>query len=584
MKNPLAVISILLFATSLFCQTSTISYIASDDDIPNPERGFYLSSITYASNYVPLNSNYLASRRDYFTPFNANYQVHTTLVFRYFVLDSFISTSISADFLTKMQADFDAARSAGVKLILRFSYTNTPPAGNCGSWICPPYGDASKSIVLQHIAQLKPLLQSNSDIIATVQMGFIGVWGENYYTDFFGDPSQSPFILTNANWTDRNEVLAALLDAVPEDRSVQVRYPQIKQRQVYGIGAPTTSAPLQLSEAYNNTDKARLGFHNDCFLASDTDFGTYSDYGPPSSQDDTTNLKPYLATDTKFVPMGGETCSANNPDDNCASVGGRADTELQRFHYSYLNSEYNNTDVNNDWTNVCMDDIKKKLGYRFALLTGTYPNIGEAGQSISVTLNVENSGYAAPYNRRGAELVIRHSVTGETFFAPLDVDPRLWLPGNHMINQTICIPPNMPSGNYELLLNLPDPEATLFDNPDYSIQMANDNMWESTTGYNDLNHIIQINLATSNTTCFGGQMFASRSVYDSLYCESILNLSNTIATDIYQADDLIYSDGAINSMEHVIYQAGNSIELETGFEVKSGAIFWTIIGDCYDSN
>jgi len=104
-------------------------------------------------------------------------------VFRYFVLDNFISSPISGDFLTNMQTDFDVARSAGVKLIIRFSYTNTPPTGNCGSWICPPYGDASKANVISHIAQLDTVLETNKDIIATVQMGFIGVWGENYYTD-----------------------------------------------------------------------------------------------------------------------------------------------------------------------------------------------------------------------------------------------------------------------------------------------------------------------------------------------------------------------------------------------------------------
>jgi hypothetical protein len=26
-------------------------------------------------------------------------------------------------------------------------------------------------------------------IIACMQMGFIGTWGENYYSDYFGDPS-----------------------------------------------------------------------------------------------------------------------------------------------------------------------------------------------------------------------------------------------------------------------------------------------------------------------------------------------------------------------------------------------------------
>ena len=48
------------------------------------------------------------------------------------------------------------------------------------------------------------------------------------------------------------------------------------------------------------------GHHNDCFLASSTDFGTY---------DDKSVEYPYLTEDTKYTVMGGETCavSADEP-------------------------------------------------------------------------------------------------------------------------------------------------------------------------------------------------------------------------------------------------------------------------------
>jgi len=564
-KKVILIALLLLLAGILFSQTTTVNYPVSTTDMPNPERGFYLPTITYASNYIPLDSTYLATLRTPFTPYNANYQVHSTLVFRYLVLDDFVSSPISSTFLTNLQADFDSARSAGVKLIIRFSYTNVAPTGNCGSWICPPYGDATKVQVLQHIQ---------------LQMGLIGVWGENYYTDHFGDASISPYILTNSNWTDRSEVLDSLLRALPLNRTVQVRYPQMKQKYIYGNSATTSSAALTLAEAYNESDKARIGFHNDCFLASYTDFGTFSDYGPPVSIDDTINLKPYVKEDAQFVPVGGETCSVNNPYDNCASVGGVADTEMERFHYSYLNSEYNN-DVNNDWTGVCMADIKEKLGYRISLIDGTYPNSVNAGSTINVIINLENSGYAAPFNPRGIELVLREVNSGETYFAPIDIDPRFWLTGTHTINETICVPENTANGNYELLLNLPDPEESLFDNPDYSIRLANSNVWESTTGYNALNHTLQINSSASTSNCFGNQMFTQTSVYDPAYCQAILNLSNQLLTDIYGAENQVISDGNVSALEYIIFHAGDEIELVPGFEVQVGGTFWALIQDCY---
>jgi hypothetical protein len=168
--------------------------------------------------------------------------------------------------------------------------------------------------------------------------GFLAL---NYYTDFFGDasPEGEEGRLLDVNWTDRIEVLNALLAAVPADRSVQVRYPQMKQRTAYGINAPTSSAALTAAEAYSGTTKARIGLHNDCLLASAYDYGTYEDYGNSSGfgMSDSTNLKPYFAADSRFVPVGGETCddSSYDPTNNCASAGGIGDTERKNLSQSY---------------------------------------------------------------------------------------------------------------------------------------------------------------------------------------------------------------------------------------------------------
>src|SRR5690606_7275300 len=131
------------------------------------------------------------------------------LVFRYYVLDDVKTTAIPQSTLNKIEEDMSAARTAGVKLIPRFVYSITQNSGNCPEgFICPPYGDASKANVIQHINDLKPVLQANADVIACVQIGLIGTWGERYYTDFVGDPSSNggQGKLTDETWTDRAEV------------------------------------------------------------------------------------------------------------------------------------------------------------------------------------------------------------------------------------------------------------------------------------------------------------------------------------------------------------------------------------------
>jgi hypothetical protein len=148
----------------------TATYQENPADIVNPERGFFQYAEIHASNYVPLDQSVLAGYRNNQTISGATYTVACSLVYVEYVLDSFVTSPISADFLSKFDADCATARVAGVKLIPRFIYTNTPHSGSCAEQsVCPLYGDASKAIVLQHISQLAPHLKSNEDVIAVMQ-------------------------------------------------------------------------------------------------------------------------------------------------------------------------------------------------------------------------------------------------------------------------------------------------------------------------------------------------------------------------------------------------------------------------------
>lgn len=91
------------------------------------------------------------------------------MIFRYFLLDAFLSSNISATYLSNIQVDFDRIRTAGLKCIVRFSYSNAE-----GSSAQQPV----KSQILQHLLQLAPVLETNNDIILSHQAGFIGTWGE----------------------------------------------------------------------------------------------------------------------------------------------------------------------------------------------------------------------------------------------------------------------------------------------------------------------------------------------------------------------------------------------------------------------
>ncbi len=69
------------------------------------------------------------------------------------------------------------------------------------------------------------MLQSNSDVVVALQAGFIGTWGEWYYSKNYADGQNKP---TAAQQTNRMKIIEALLDALPANRMLQLRYPNLK--------------------------------------------------------------------------------------------------------------------------------------------------------------------------------------------------------------------------------------------------------------------------------------------------------------------------------------------------------------------
>ena len=429
--------------------TSTITYYPTAIVINNPERGFYRHTETHSSGYTNLDQNTLNGYRSN----------NTTLILRVFYLENLIRTPISSAYLNAMQADFNKIRTAGLKCVVRFAYSDSENSKQ---------RDASKAQILSHILQLKPLLESNSDIISVMQAGFIGSWGEWYYTDYFGiNP-------TATDYANRKEVIDALLSAFPNSRMIQLRTPLLKQKTF------NSTTALTQSQAYNNSNIARVGHHNDCFLASPDDFGTYSNVSSEYA---------YLAQETKYTPMGGETCAVNEPRSACPT----ALSEMEKFHWSYLNLDYNPNVISGFQSGDCFKDIQNRLGYRFELVSGLFPQTATIGSAINITLKIKNNGFAAPYNPRMVYLVFRSTSNNQEYAITLNTNPRLWASGvTQTITENLTLPADIVAGNYKLYLKIPDSNEALSKRPEYSIRMANESVWESATGYNSLMHTISV--------------------------------------------------------------------------------------------
>ena len=427
-----------------------VTYTAHNKRIANPERGLYTQK-----SYHSVSDGVLGA-----TSVKAARSAGRTLFLTLFYLTDYIDCDIEQAYLDNMQATFDNLRKGGGKAIVRFAYQNSE---SDKPW------DATQEQVARHIEQVSPILSKNADVIYVVQAGFIGVWGEWYYTTNFHYP-----IKTDEQYADRRKVVDALLNALPKDRQVELRTPAFKMK-MYNVGLADT---LTIATAHNGTDLARLAGHNDCFLASSSDTGTFDS---KRGQGDWL----FWDAETRYTIMGGETCG-NQYKTLCGCEN--AIKRMEEQHWSYLNIGYHQGVISGWQTDGCFSEIENRLGYRLALTNAYFTTNATAGGDYRVVLNIENKGFAAPMNPRGCELVLVGNGTKEVF--KLNADPRFWFEKSvNTIDTTITLPADLAAGEYKLYLNLPDGYESLADMPSFSIQLANTDVWDEKTGYNFLTNV-----------------------------------------------------------------------------------------------
>jgi hypothetical protein len=417
------------------------TYAEKSGTVVNPERGFYYP-YDFKSSSKSLSASDVKSKRK---------AGHTVLLTQY-VMNKWMSSDIPDSFLKLIQSNFDALRSGGAKCVLRFCYNQSYDDDNPDA--SKPW-DPEEKWVMRHIEQLKPLLKANEDVIMVFQAGFVGVWGEWYYTDhFFFDPKEPE------DYLPRKRVLEAMLDALPESRQVAVRTPDFKIM-MYGLSLGDT---LTANTAHNGTVLSRIGAFNDCFGAAEDDWGTYL----------MAESRPFWAGDTRYTFMGGETCAVS---DYCTCKVSLSD--MEKYHWTYLNVGYN-TEVLNRWkTQGCYNDVAKRLGYRLVLKSLKHTSKPQAGKPFNMVLYLRNDGFSAFQNPRDARLVFV-SESGKKSEFLLDSDPRTWHPGTHRIEASF----NLPAQKGTLYLLLSDP--LLPDRPEYCAALANEDVFDSSTGYNML--------------------------------------------------------------------------------------------------
>jgi hypothetical protein len=400
---------------------ASVTFSASNADFRNPERGFWREA----------NGDFLAA-----TASDLDYAAQAgSIVYAPVRLDAYRSRDLPQSVLDTLAAQLAQVRAKGLKVILRFAY-NGGFTGSVGL-------DAKLSQVLRHIAQVKPVVAANKDVVFVWEMGFIGPWGEGH--------SSSNGLSSTAN---KKKIGDALLAALPSDRSLMWRTPRDLQLWYPSVPAATV--------------RPRIGMFNDYFLSDTTDVGTFADDAATRSAQ-----KAYLASMTERAPFGGETCFFD-----ASTVGARTScpailSEGKRFHLSFLGRDWY-TSFHDIWkAGGCLDDVSRTMGYRLVLTRAFAPATVARGGTAGVSVALKNVGWAAPVNPRQLVLRIRNA-KGKLVKVIAGGDLRAVGPGSARTERwTWSVPASLAVGTYSLSVAAPDLSASIATRAAYAIRFAN---------------------------------------------------------------------------------------------------------------
>lgn len=345
---------------------------------------------------------------------------------------------------------------------------------------------ASFEQVLNHIQQIKDsgLLEKYSDILAYVESGFVGKWGEQHGGKY-----------TSVQY--KAQVLEAMLQAVPSPIPVTVRTPDIfaEWAGIKRSELNDTELINSLTESQYTTDiqknKDRIGLYNDGYMGSDSDLGTYANREIETD---------WLHNQTFTSYFGGE-FSGN------LSWAQKYDTylpenaipEMYKTHLSYINgnifqlykdytfsAEYDVDGVDNSayYGENVYQFIRDHIGYRFVLRNSEITSETVQGGDVQVNFEVENTGFAGVIPSVQSYVILEKD--GVYTLAESDIDCHDWQSCTKSIETLdIKIPDNLPSGEWNVYIKLNmGTEADTMNMSNRSIRFANNDIWNGALGAN----------------------------------------------------------------------------------------------------
>ena len=128
--------------------------------------------------------------------------------------------------------------------------------------------------------------------------------------------------------------------------------------------------------------------------------------------------------------------------------------ETLKWHISSFNAK--SSSVPPEWQPQ-VDRWLKKMGYRFVLRNFSFPESVKPNEKLTFKSWWENKGVAPCYKDFKLAIRLKNKKNTETMITGADI--RTWLPGDNIYDNSVFIPIDMPTGDYEIQVGLVDKES-----------------------------------------------------------------------------------------------------------------------------
>lgn len=314
------------------------------------------------------------------------------------------------------------------------------------------------SVIEQHQEKVGAVISDYTDVIAAVECGIIGPWGEMHSSD-------------RTDAASEKKIIGKWLEVLPKEMTVNVRKPSD-----FCAWSGVKPENIDKYTAKAGTDAYRIGMYNDGYLGSVSDLGTYDDRDKEIA---------WLTTQTDHTLFGGELVlwddeEGGDPLNNIAYF----EKEGFKTHTSYLNKDwhdgvmdgfrsttYNGGDSLYNGKTSEFEYLRNRMGYRFVVRGVRMTTELSTDENLELETKIENVGFGNLFKNEQTSVIIKGNGLDEEFkLWELDADKgekasnyvaQNWKSGTSLNNRKsnimsaeLDLPDDMPAGNYKVYIKI----------------------------------------------------------------------------------------------------------------------------------